>query len=227
MNFTKVLQTSKKWKGTNSKKYLIIHHTAVADFEASCRVLSGNTGEVSVHYVVGLKGETAKIGEDSDILWHVGYSKWQGQEDLNRFCIGIEICSEGEIFTPEQKAKVAELIRELIAKYKIPAENILRHADVSGFRGKWDVAPVFYEGEFGTWKNYQDSFREQFPSPDMAASWGKAVAKKLVTKDPKGQIIATDLETILVRLGALNKQEGNLSRERLMVGFDRLKLLDN
>jgi len=174
MNFDRVLTTTKKWKGTNTNEYLVIHHTAVASFDASCRVLSGNTGEVSVHYVVGLNGETAKIGNDTDILWHAGSSRWQGKTDLNRYTIGIEICSEGEVFTQVQKDKVRELIAELIKKYNIPVTNILRHADISGFRGKWDVAPVFF-AEYESWAKYQDSFREQKASPWADASWQKAL----------------------------------------------------
>ncbi|MCP4762347.1 MAG: N-acetylmuramoyl-L-alanine amidase [archaeon] len=165
MEFEAVLTTTKhSSKKKNSKKYLIIHHTGTPNYEGMKKYLSGGYKKgqrnVSVHYVVGQKkGQIAKIGEHDQVLWHVGMGKLADGKikNLNSDCIGIEICSDGNNYTNEQKENVRELINYIIAEEGIPIENILRHYHVSSYRGKWDVGTVFFE-EYGTWEKYQKSF---------------------------------------------------------------------
>jgi N-acetyl-anhydromuramyl-L-alanine amidase AmpD len=152
------LKTSKKTEGTNSKEFIILHHTGGGTFKSNCRLLSGDStqkkDEVSVHYILGENGEIAKIGEHEDILWHVGEGIISGEkQNLNRRCIGIEVVSDGKKFTEAQREALPPLVREIMEKEGITADRVLRHADVSGYRGKWDLGMMFFGTlTFGEWK---------------------------------------------------------------------------
>ena len=95
--FTITKTTTKKSKGTNKIKYLILHHTAGGTFDSNVKILSGvpvNNNPVSVHFVVGKGEEVAKIGDPSDILRHCGESSRGGDvanKSLNAFAMGIEV----------------------------------------------------------------------------------------------------------------------------------------
>lgn len=165
MIYERTLTTAKKSYGNNSCEYIIVHHTGSPNYEAMCKLLSGpKSGRfVSVHYVVAQDGSIAKIGTHLDILWHAGKSLWKGLSDFNKRSIGIEICSNGHDYTDNQREAVVKLIAEIKAMHAIPSQNILRHADISGYRGKWDVGPNFYTYKWGTWDAFQASFEGTTP----------------------------------------------------------------
>lgn len=224
MNFDRILATEKKHPGKNKKTHVIEHHTGNSNYELMCQYLSGKkTNEKSCHYVVALDGRICKIGTHNDILWHAGISKYNGLSDFNRLAIGIEICSDGHTYSEEQKRAVYELTKEIITQEKIPPENILRHADISGFRGRWDVGPNFFAPL--TWQQYQDSFREQAPSPWAKESWNKALLKGIVTKDPQGELDNVAQEIIWQRLGQVTQLQGRMSRERFIYILSKLGLI--
>lgn len=81
---------------------------------------------------------------------------------MNRYAIGIEIIGPlPNGFTFEQRKVAKELVRELMGKYNIPKQNVLRHADVSPGR-KVDIALSFLNDsqgkrKYATWKDWQDS----------------------------------------------------------------------
>lgn len=224
MDFERFLTTTKKSAGKNTRKYIVLHHTGSVNYEAMCNLLSGGQSGrmVSVHYIVSQKGEIAKVEDHMAILWHAGESRWNGITDLNRHSIGIEICSDGHNYTDKQRQAVDRLVRFIMESENVPHGNILRHADISGFRGKWDVGQNFYGGN---WTEYQNRFAPQEPSQWAQEAWNKAIAKGVLTKDPHGEVISRDLEVVFHRLNLLNSIEGSLSRERLAIVLDRLDLL--
>lgn len=149
--------TKKISPGVNSKKFVILHHTAnnndnVVDY------LAFNSKQVSVHYVVCRNGDIYKLADENAITWHAGVSSWKWLNNLNRHSIGIEIVSDGHSFTDEQRVATRELVNDIIARNNIPAENILRHADIAPGR-KWDVWPAFYNNQFPDFISYQNSYR--------------------------------------------------------------------
>ena len=159
MNFDRIVQTDNKLTGTNTKKYLMFHHTGIQDYDDSVRVLS--EGNVSCHYVNADDGRIAKIGEHDDVLWHAGQGVVDGVlRNVNYDAIGIEICSgDGKYFTDAQREAVYELARYIIKKEGIKKENVVRHADFSGYHGKWDVGPNFYAPL--TWEEYVETLYEE------------------------------------------------------------------
>lgn len=160
--FTKTVPTTKKSSGKNTCEFLVIHHTAGWTFEGNVNYLSqrnrnpfSGQNQVSCPFVVWPAGETAKIGDPIDIQWHCGASSWKGRSrwnSMNAFAIGIEIVWPP--FTLKQQIAVRKLIGHLRAVFNIPAENVLRHADIAPKR-KTDVDPSFYAPQ--TWKEFVDS----------------------------------------------------------------------
>jgi N-acetylmuramoyl-L-alanine amidase len=141
----------------NRKKYIIVHHSASSKqttFQNLLRFFALSE-LVSCHYVVGKMGEVAQIVDENDIAWHAGKSSWQGDSYLNGCSIGIEILSDGELFSIEQRKTMVELCKDIMARNHIPPCRVLRHADVSPNR-KWDVGEKFWNPYFGnTWGSFQ------------------------------------------------------------------------
>jgi N-acetylmuramoyl-L-alanine amidase len=150
-----ILKTSKRSKGTNTKEYVILHHTGGGTFKSNCNLLSGNDGEVSVHYILGENGEIAKIGDHKDILWHAGEGIVNEQKsNMNTNCIGIEVVSDGKTFTEAQRKTLPPLVRQIMKEERIKKEKVLRHADIAGYRGKWDLGLSFFgKYSFEEWKD--------------------------------------------------------------------------
>ena len=218
MNFDKILQTDKKFSGKNTKELLVFHHTGSSNYEAMCNLLSGAKGgrNVSVHYVVALDGRVAKIGEHNDQLWHVGEGIYEGKkQNLNTRAIGIEICSNGTDYTDTQREAVKELVEYLIEEEDFEMDKLIRHADVSGYRGKWDVGPNFYMSHFGSWQEYTNSFYEEIPEWAQEA-WNEYLEAGIVSGDPFGKTIDVDLETIFYRLDEISEIQHSLPRYRLV-----------
>jgi N-acetyl-anhydromuramyl-L-alanine amidase AmpD len=85
------LKTSKKTEGTNSKEFIILHHTGGGTFKSNCRLLSGDStqkkDEVSVHYILGEKGfakTSAHLFLNSDVANGKG-GVWGGIFHLLRY----------------------------------------------------------------------------------------------------------------------------------------------
>ena len=174
MQIKQHLATASKYAGKNTLEYIVLHHTGTKE-----GTIKGNlnhlttSGKASCHYVVDTNGDLYKIGDDTDILWHAGEVNWPKKDkwgSLNAFSIWIEIIgplSDGG-FTDAQRATVASLVQELCAKYKIPQDKILRHKDISWYRGKWDVSDTFWSWKYKSFDEYRKSL---FPTtPTMPKS---------------------------------------------------------
>lgn len=85
------LATQNKSSGTNTREYIVLHHTATREGSIRGVLNTLTVGKVSCHFVVDTNGDIYQIGELTDILWHAGQSSWQGRRDLNRYSVGIEV----------------------------------------------------------------------------------------------------------------------------------------
>ena len=124
-------------KGSNkTNKYIVIHYVgATGGAEANCKYFENIYRAASAHYFVGHEGEIWQCVEDKDVAWHCGATKYKHPYCRNTNSIGIEMCCRnngGWYFEPATIAATIDLTKELMAKYKIPAENVIRHYDVTG-----------------------------------------------------------------------------------------------
>jgi AmpD protein len=99
---------------------------------------------VSAHYFIRRDGEIIQFVDPDRRAWHAGVSTWRGREGCNDFSIGIELegC-DSQPFEAVQYRRLAELIRELAARY--PVEAVVGHSDVAPGR-KTDPGPCFEWG---------------------------------------------------------------------------------
>ncbi len=95
---TKSLFKSPEFRQNNYPDSIIIHYTAMFDYEAAIRSLSDynpDGGNASAHLVIGKKGEMAQLAPFNYRTWHAGTSSYKGRSGYNNFSIGIEIDNLG------------------------------------------------------------------------------------------------------------------------------------
>ncbi|PLS78460.1 MAG: N-acetylmuramoyl-L-alanine amidase [Chloroflexi bacterium] len=89
---------------------------------------------VSIHYYITKLGEIYQLVQDKDVAWHAGVSFWQGENDVNRFSIGIELenLNNGRDTYPQAQIDAALwLVRNKVQEFKIPRSRLVRHAQVA------------------------------------------------------------------------------------------------
>lgn len=140
-------------RGKNDIKFVVMHYTGNPGSTASanCKYYrSGNTKGVSAHYFVDVTGVYRCVRE-KDIAGHCG--KWSNTTYLtdcrNDNSIGIELCCqsmsgkkasqltgrETDLYI-EQKTidNAIELVKDLMERYDIDVNHIIRHYDVHSGR---------------------------------------------------------------------------------------------
>ena len=166
-------------------KSIVLHYT-VSDNDRSIKTLT--TGQVSAHYLI-LNHDDNKIYNlvpESERAWHAGDGGFAGRTILNDTSIGIEIVNAGiqpqyrnalkngdfeyhpyehyVEFDELQIKKVAQLVQDLAARYKISPKNIIGHADMTPSRkidpgAKFPWQRLYFDYGIGAW---YDDFDKQF-----------------------------------------------------------------
>ena len=134
------LKFAGNWVGTTNfnlrrPNIVVIHHTAQDSVEQTLKTFTLERTQVSAHYVIGKNGEIYHMLNDLYRGWHGGNSQWGSNTDLNSSSIGIELDNNGfKEFSALQIASLLELLKDLKAKYKIPAANFIGHSDIAPTR---------------------------------------------------------------------------------------------
>lgn len=90
----------------------------------------------STQYIVGLAGEVVRIIPDNEVAY--------AASGKNSGTLHIEVCykqSSGE-FEQASKDALRELVQELMTKYKLTADKVVRHYDLTG-----KLCPYYYVDE--------------------------------------------------------------------------------
>ncbi len=124
-------------RGKADIRYLVIHFTANDGDTAKNNADYFSQADISTsaHYFVDER-EVWQSVRDADIAWHCGTrGTYFHPYCRNANSIGIELCSrkngEKYYFKPETVRRAQQLTRELMKKYGIPIENVVRHYDVT------------------------------------------------------------------------------------------------
>lgn len=175
-------------KGNNRKiNYIVIHYVGTeGSAENNCKYFERFYRGASAHYFVGHKGEVWQCVEDKDIAWHCGAIKYKHKLCRNANSIGIEMCcrkSGNWYFEPETVAATLALVKELMAKYNIPAANVIRHYDVTGKK-----CPEPYVRNTAAWDNFKlqltrvklpaKKTNEDIAKEVIAGKWGNGTKRK-------------------------------------------------
>ena len=166
-------------------KSIVLHYT-VSDNARSIKTLT--TGQVSAHYLISNHDDNKiyNLVPESERAWHAGDGGFAGRTILNDTSIGIEIVNAGiqpqyrnalkngnldyhpykhyVAFDELQIKKVAQLVQDLAARYKISPKNIIGHADMAPSRkidpgAKFPWQRLYKEYGIGAW---YDDFDKQF-----------------------------------------------------------------
>lgn len=128
--------------------WVVVHYTA-ADLERSLHLLTRTS--VSSHYLIN-DNRIYQLVDEQHRAWHAGNSQWRGRTWLNASSIGIEMVHPGYIDTPEgrqwqpwnpqQIDTLIPLLKGIRARYDLPVDSIIGHADIAPQR-KLDPGPLF------------------------------------------------------------------------------------
>ena len=126
---------------TQPVRYIVMHYTANNGDTAknNCDYYHRVGGlQASAHYFVDEHGAMQSVLE-CDTAWHCGARAYWHPECRNANSIGIEMCSrkraDGSYYIkPETVVNAAALAREIMQRYGIDTDHVLRHYDVTGKR---------------------------------------------------------------------------------------------
>lgn len=137
-------------------KYIVIHYTGNDGDSAqnNADYYTSNSVKTSAHYFVDSK-EIIQSVPDLRIAWAVGGKKYAscpetGGGKLHGVCtnansISVELCDvvrDGTLAPhPAAVERALALVGQLMAKYGIPRENVIRHFDVTG-----KLCPAYWAG---------------------------------------------------------------------------------
>lgn len=192
-------------------RYLVYHYTGNDGDTGggNARYYRDNVVRASAHYFVDDDSVTRSV-EDLEVAWAVGGKKWSdcprtGGGSLygtvtNANSISIELCDtmrDGRLMASEATLeRGARLGRELMEKYDIPIERVVRHFDVTGKH-----CPAYFMDP-QAWAAFQarlappEEWREGmklYRSVEQLPQWARPSARKavrtgLVKKDAQGLV---------------------------------------
>ena len=126
---------------TQPVRYIVMHYTANNGDTAknNCDYYHRVGGlQASAHYFCDEHGAMQSVRE-GDTAWHCGARAYWHPECRNGNSIGIEMCSrkraDGSYYIkPETVANAAALAKDIMQRYGIDTEHVVRHYDVTGKR---------------------------------------------------------------------------------------------
>lgn len=146
-------------------KYLVIHDTGNtspgADAMAHYKYLQTATRYGSAHYYLDDKGIIQVIG-DSLVAWSIG-DTWGYKNNPNRVkgafnhnSISIELCINSDIDKAKAYKNLVELTKNLMAKFNIPHDRVIRHFDATGKNcpGSWS------SGNWSKWWQFKEDIKK-------------------------------------------------------------------
>ena len=105
-------------------------------------------------------------------------------------------------FTEDTLENAAELVRELMERYQVTIENVLRHYDVTG---KKCPAPLL---DAGQWEGFKQMI-VRYKSVEELPVWAQETVKKLVERQIlRGDGLDLDLSRDMVRILVLLDRAG-------------------
>ncbi len=142
---------------THPVRYIVMHYTANNGDTAknNCDYYHRVGGlQASAHYFVDEYGVMQSVRE-GDTAWHCGARAYWHPECRNDNSIGIEMCSrkraDGSYYIkPETVANAAALAKDIMQRYGIDIDHVVRHYDVTG-----KVCPEPYVRDASAWAEFK------------------------------------------------------------------------
>ena len=179
---------------TQPVQYIVMHYTANNGDKAqnNCDYYHRVSGlKASAHYFVDEHGAMQSV-RDGDTAWHCGARAYWHPECRNDNSIGIEMCSrkraDGSYYIkPETVANAAALAKDIMQRYGIDTDHVLRHYDVTGKRcpmpwvddpAQWDAFKASLSPEENT--NEEDDDMIRYDTIDDVPGWARSTIKEMM-----------------------------------------------
>ena len=192
-------------KRTSPIEYIVIHYTSNWGDTAknNADYFAREIVKASAHYFVD-ESEVWQSVPDDRIAYHVGAKQYFHPASRNANSIGIEICMQDKQGRLRQASidRAAQLVRDLMAKYDVPADRVIRHYDVTH---KNCPAPMVSNP--ARWAAFQKSLEVKPVNDNTPAAWAKDAwekasdAKIVDGTRPTEPVTRQELAVILDRLG--------------------------
>lgn len=194
---------------TQPVRYIVMHYTANNGDTArnNCDYYHRVGGlQASAHYFVDEHGAMQSVRE-CDTAWHCGARAYWHPECRNGNSIGIEMCSrkraDGSYYIlPETVANAAALAREIMQRYGIDTEHVLRHYDVTGKR-----CPMPWVDDPAQWVAFKDMLKQndndndeedddmvRYNTIEEVPSWAQDTVRALVDAGALGGVGGGNLD---------------------------------
>lgn len=179
---------------TQPVRYIVMHYTANNGDTArnNCDYYHRVGGlQASAHYFVDEHGAMQSVRE-GDTAWHCGARAYWHPECRNSNSIGIEMCSrkraDGSYYIlPETVSNAAALARNIMQRYGIDTDHVLRHYDVTGKRcpmpwvddpAQWDAFKASLAPEENTVEEDDDMVR--YSKIEDVPDWAQDTVRALM-----------------------------------------------
>ncbi len=231
---TKINFTDKN--STARIKYIVIHYFGgLATAENLAKYWARSYAGASAHYAVGHDGKIYQCVDDCDIAWHCGGVKsYKHPLCRNTNSIGIEMAVKKKntktqratdkdwYFTLETVASTVELVRQLMEKYHIPAENVIRHYDVTG---KICPNPYYYNTGTYTWQAFKQAISTRgsaagqtlTPIMGQIQAGAEQIAAYMVNKNPNTASYVAELASCYIEEGNAEGVRGDVAAAQSIV----------
>lgn len=181
---------------TQPVRYIVMHYTANNGDTArnNCDYYHRvGSLQASAHYFCDEHGAMQSVRE-CDTAWHCGARAYWHPECRNANSIGIEMCSrkraDGSYYIkPETVANAAALAREIMQRYGIDTDHVLRHYDVTGKR-----CPMPWVDDPAQWTAFLAMLTPEHPNEeeeepmtrynkiDDVPAWARSDAQRLIDR---------------------------------------------
>lgn len=192
--------------GTREKiKYIVVHYTANNKDTAknNAEYFKNNIVGASAHFFVD-ENEIYQSVPDYYAAYSVGGNKYLNTKGgkyygkcTNNNSISVELCDSVD-FVPEKTADLArQLIKNLMKKYNVPINRVIRHYDVTG---KICPKPLINDK---AWQSFKGGLVEvRYKTIKDIPSWGKTTIEKLLKEgkiaDENNLDLSKDMLRVLV-----------------------------
>ena len=226
-------QYGSKKRNLSDIKFIVIHDTGNTNRGAGAlghlNYLDGATRYGSAHYYVDDKIIAQPIG-DSRVAWSVGDTwarKNRTRTDVNNSnSISIEMCINADSDYNAMYKNVVELTKNLMQKYNIPLDRVVRHYDASGK----PCPNHMMAGNWAKWKRFLydiDKPIEWVIDLDKNSEFGGVKVQEVKLDDNSPSEWAKESVERLVKAGVSDglRLKEPITREEVLVMIDRaLKL---
>lgn len=170
-------------RNPNSIQFIVIHYTANDGDtdENNATYFKNNVVKSSAHYFVDDDSVTQSV-PDNFVAWAVGGMTYRHPACRNTNSISVELCDDvrdGKIYPSAKTIENAlELVRILMNRYNIPAQNVIRHYDVNG-----KLCPAYWCGSPSKDARWKSEFWDKL-NADQELEQAKRILKlKLKLED--------------------------------------------